>query len=81
MAQAPGWIASTLARAFRFGGSTLRLVLAGIAVSALFSSGVGLLKLVADPLRQLPEITFWLLGGLFGIGWKQVLGAPTRWPG
>lgn len=63
-----------LARAFRFGGSTLRLVLAGIAVSALFSSGVGLLKLVADPLRQLPEITFWLLGGLFGIGWKQVLG-------
>lgn len=61
-----------LARAFRFGGATLRLVLSGIAVSALFASGVGLLKLVADPLRQLPEITFWLLGGLFGVGWRQL---------
>lgn len=61
-----------LARAFRFGGHTLRLVLAGIAVSALFSSGLGVLKFVADPLRQLPDITFWLLGGLWGITWGQL---------
>jgi iron complex transport system permease protein len=61
-----------LARRARFGGSVLRLVLAGIAVSALFSAGVGVLKYMADPLSQLPEITFWLLGGLWSITWEQV---------
>jgi iron complex transport system permease protein len=60
-----------LARRARFGGWVLRLVLAGIAVSALFSAGVGVLKYIADPLRQLPEITFWLLGGLWSITWAQ----------
>jgi iron complex transport system permease protein len=64
-----------LSRAFRFGGHTLRLILSGIAVSALFSSGVGVLKFMADPLRQLPDITFWLLGGLWGVTWKQL-----AWP-
>lgn len=62
----------TLARRLRFGGWTLRLVLAGIAVSALFSAGVGLLKYLADPLTQLPEITFWLLGGLASITWDKL---------
>ena len=60
-----------LARRVRFGGWVLRLVLAGIAVSALFSAGVGVLKYVADPLSQLPEITFWLLGGLTSLTWLQ----------
>lgn len=62
-----------VARRSRFGGWVLRLVLAGIAVSALFSSGVGALKIAADPIRQLPEITFWLLGGLSGASWPQAL--------
>lgn len=61
-----------LARHFRYGGSILRLVLAGIAVSALFSAGIGILKFVADPLKQLPEITFWLLGGLWSVTWNDV---------
>ncbi len=61
-----------LARRARFGGMVLRLVLAGIAVSALFSSGVGALKYLADPLRQLPDLTFWLLGSLSSITWMQV---------
>ncbi|PKO22249.1 MAG: ABC transporter permease [Chloroflexi bacterium HGW-Chloroflexi-1] len=61
-----------LAHRLRYGGWVLRLVLAGIAVSALFSAGVGMLKYVADPLRQLPEITFWLLGGLWSITWAQL---------
>ncbi len=60
-----------LARRTRLGGWVLRLVLAGIAVSALFSAGVGVLKYVADPLHQLPEITFWLLGALSSITWSQ----------
>ncbi|MBK8023479.1 MAG: iron ABC transporter permease [Chloroflexi bacterium] len=62
-----------LARHGRFGGSVLRLVLAGIAVSALFSAGVGVLKYIADPLTQLQEITFWLLGGLWSITWTPTL--------
>ncbi len=61
-----------LARHIRYGGWTLRLVLAGIAVSALFAAVNGLLKYVADPLTQLPELTFWLLGGLSGVTWRAV---------
>ena len=61
-----------LARHIRYGGWTLRLILAGIAVSALFSSGVGLLKYVADPLTQLPDIVFWMLGALWGVTWRDV---------
>ena len=64
-----------LARRVRYGGWVLRLVLSGIAVSALFSAGVGMIKYLADPLRQLPEITFWLLGGLYGITWPRLLAA------
>lgn len=62
-----------LARRLRYGGWILRMVLAGIAVSALFSAGVGLLKYLADPLTQLPEITFWLLGGLWSTRWPNFL--------
>lgn len=61
-----------LARRIRYGGWVLRLVLAGIAVSALFSSGVGILKYLADPLTQLPDIVFWMLGGLSGITWDKL---------
>jgi len=59
-----------LARKVRYGGWVLRLILAGIAVSAFFSAGSGILKYMADPLSQLPEITFWLLGGLHSLTWK-----------
>jgi len=62
-----------IARQLRYGGWVLRLILSGIAVSALFSAGIGLLKYLADPLTQLPEITFWLLGGLWGVTWREVL--------
>ncbi len=62
-----------LARRIRLGDWVLRLVLAGIAVSALFSAGTGALKYIADPERALPDITFWLLGGLWGISWRDVL--------
>jgi iron complex transport system permease protein len=62
-----------LARRLHYGGWVLRLVLAGIAVSALFSAGLGFLKYMADPMRQLPEITFWLLGGLASITWQKLL--------
>lgn len=62
----------TLARHLKFGGWIMRLILAGIVVSALFASGLGLLKSMADPRRELPELTFWLLGGLWGVSWSDV---------
>ena len=62
-----------LARTIKFGGWVLRLILSGIVVSALFSSGLGVLKYLADPLTQLQEITFWLLGGLWRITWSDLL--------
>jgi iron complex transport system permease protein len=62
-----------LARQVRYGGWVLRLVLSGIAVSALFSAGVGVLKYMADPLTQLPEIVFWMLGGVYAVTWTDLL--------
>lgn len=62
-----------LARHIRFGGWILRLVLSGIIVSAIFSAGLGILKYLADPTSQLPEIVFWLLGGLYAVGWRDLL--------
>lgn len=62
-----------LARRVRYGGWILRLILSGIAVSALFSSGVGVLKYLADPLTQLPDIVFWMMGGLWGVTWADLL--------
>jgi len=67
------FLTHTLAGRLRYGGWILRMVLAGIAVSALFSAGGGLLKYLADPLTQLPEITFWLLGGLWSTRWPNFL--------
>jgi iron complex transport system permease protein len=57
----------------RFGDWVLRLVLAGIAVTAVYTSGIGTLKYMADPLKQLPDITFWLLGGLWSVTWVDLL--------
>ncbi|MEM1586180.1 MAG: iron ABC transporter permease [Candidatus Bathyarchaeia archaeon] len=62
-----------LSSAIKYGGRILRLVLAGLAVSATFSAGVGIMKFMADPLKQLPELTFWLLGGLSGVVWGSFI--------
>ncbi len=63
---------TALARKFRYGGSVLRLVLAGISVSALFSAGLAVIKYAADPLYQLPDIAYWTLGGLSGMDWPTL---------
>ncbi len=54
---------------WRFGSSTLVIVIGGILISALFNALLGLIKYVADPLSNLPAITYWLLGGLSGSRW------------
>ncbi len=50
----------------------LSLILAGIAVSALFSAALGIVKYLADPINQLPNIVFWLLGSLSNVGWSEL---------
>ena len=62
-----------LGQRLKFGDWVLRLVLAGIAISAIYTSGTGLLKYLADPLQKLPELTLWLLGGLWSIAWQDVI--------
>jgi iron complex transport system permease protein len=60
-----------LAKRFKFGGQVLRLILAGLAVSAFFSSLLAAVKYVADPLSQLPDIVFWTMGSLTAMGWQR----------
>jgi iron complex transport system permease protein len=60
-----------IAKKFRFGGWLLRLVLSGIAVSAIFSSLLSVVKVLADPMTSLAEITFWMMGGLYNSNWDK----------
>jgi iron complex transport system permease protein len=46
---------------------TLGMVLAGIVVGSLFTAGISFIKLVADPMDELPAITYWLMGSLASI--------------
>ncbi len=48
------------------GKRVLGLILAGIMIGSLVSSGTSFIKLVADPSDQLPAITYWLMGSLNG---------------
>jgi iron complex transport system permease protein len=43
------------------------MVLAGIMISSLFTSGTSFVKLIADPTNILPSITFWLMGSISGV--------------
>lgn len=54
------------------GNQTVGLVLGGIMVGSLFSSGVSFLKLVADPDNTLPAITYWLMGDLSSVRMGEV---------
>lgn len=69
-----------LAKQFRFGGWILRLILSGIAIGALFSAGLSIIKLVADPTTSLQDITFWMMGGLWNSTWSTAWSVmPTMW--
>ena len=54
------------------GDKVLGLILGGIIISSLFSSGTSYVKLVADPNDQLPKITYWLMGSLTEANMNQV---------
>ena len=50
----------------------LAMVLAGMLISSLFSSGTSFIKLVADTDETLPAITYWLMGSLVSIQTKDI---------
>lgn len=53
--------------------STVTLILSGMLIGSLFSSLVSLLKFVADPTEKLPQIVYWLMGSLSGVGYDAIL--------
>jgi iron complex transport system permease protein len=55
------------------GDALLGLILGGILVGTLFSSGTSIIKLVADADDKLPAITFWLMGSFAGAEGRDVL--------
>lgn len=60
----------------RLGGKTASaasLLLAGTALSALFSAALSLVIVVRD--RELYRVYYWLLGGFSGTGWKELAAA------
>ena len=58
------------ARKIHYGGWTLRLILAGSVISALFGAGLSLVKVLADSRNQLHAIEFWLMGSLGFTIWQ-----------
>lgn len=64
--------AAALARAGG-GGGLLRIVLAGVLVSAFGGALLGLAQFLADPNTTLPAIVFWLMGSFAAADRSQVL--------
>lgn len=58
----------------RYGSSILSLILSGIAISAVFSALIGVLKYIADPYEKLPQIVFWLMGSFASVTWSDFYG-------
>lgn len=52
--------------------STLALVLSGIIVGSFMNSLIGLFKFIADPTRQLAEITYWIMGSIAGVKPQEI---------
>lgn len=55
------------------GKRVVGLILAGIMIGSLVSSGTSFIKMAADPEDQLPAITYWLMGSLNGTAPTDVL--------
>lgn len=60
-----------IAALFR-GAPLIMLVLGGMISSALFASLLSVVKYVADPMNELPNIVYWLMGNLAQPGGGQV---------
>ncbi len=55
------------------GRQILALILCGIVISSLFSAATSFVKLVSDPLDELPAITYWLMGSFSGADERTLL--------
>jgi iron complex transport system permease protein len=69
-----GLVCATVVAVFGAGGGpsgNLRLVLAGIALSALCSAGVTLVLLTLQPSSEMSVLS-WLAGGIGGRGWPEL---------
>ncbi|MFW6278637.1 MAG: FecCD family ABC transporter permease [Bacillota bacterium] len=53
-------------------GGASTLILAGVALSYLFSAGISLLKYISNN-EQLQELTVWLMGGLYRAEWFDII--------
>lgn len=54
------------------GDQVVNILLAGVMISSLFSAATSYIKLVADPMNQLPAITYWLMGSFNGVSFADV---------
>lgn len=54
--------------------STITLVLSGIIVGGFCGSVLGIIKYLADPETQLPEIVYWQMGSLAKVSWTSLAG-------
>ena len=52
---------------------TLYLLLIGMIVSSIFQALISLVKYVADPDNQLPQITYWLMGSFSKVSYEDLL--------
>ncbi len=69
IAVAVTWAVSRFVRS----NPTLTLILAGMAIAALFTALLSFMKYIADPFDELPAIVFWLMGSLSGISISDIL--------
>ncbi len=53
--------------------SSITLILGGVIVSSFFSALISILKYMADPSSQLPNITFWFMGSFASINYSHLL--------
>ena len=53
-------------------GGAATLILAGVALSYLFSAGLSFFKYIADR-EELTELTIWLMGGLYRAEWLDII--------
>lgn len=51
---------------------TIYLILIGMVVSAMFSALLSIIKYLADPMLQLPQITYWLMGSFANVTTKDL---------
>ena len=52
--------------------SNLSLVLSGVIINSFMNSAIGLLKFLADPNKQLADITFWIMGSIAGVRYSDL---------